>query len=82
MRSNSEGIVTSNAQPIGDVYISDISISPTTELRLLEAREDERRQIARDLHDVTAQLLLELEFALNTINNDDGPLANRAVLFI
>lgn len=80
MRSNSESIVTSNAQPIGDVYISDISISPATELRLLEAREDERRQIARDLHDVTAQLLLELEFALNTINNDDGPLANRAMV--
>ena len=78
MRSNTEGIVGSNALQIGDVFISDISISASTDLQLLEAREDERRQIARDLHDVTARLLLELEFALNTIDSDDGPMANRA----
>ncbi len=33
-------------------------------LSVLKARNDERRQIARELHDVTAQLLLELEFEL------------------
>ena len=32
------------------------------ELALLRARDAERRSIARDLHDVTAQLLLRLEF--------------------
>lgn len=57
----------------GDVVLADDG-----RRKLLEAREDERRQIARDLHDVTAQLLLELEFALNTIESDDEPVKNRA----
>ncbi|PNU04012.1 sensor histidine kinase [Novosphingobium guangzhouense] len=38
-----------------------------TALCVLRARNDERRQIARELHDVTAQLLLELDFALNVM---------------
>ncbi len=36
-------------------------------LALLLARDDERKRIARDLHDVTAQLLLELQFAVDSL---------------
>ncbi|MBH0114048.1 hypothetical protein I5E68_13965 [Novosphingobium sp. YJ-S2-02] len=36
----------------------------------MKARDDERRAIARDLHDVTAQLLLELDFTINAMEND------------
>jgi signal transduction histidine kinase len=43
-------------------------------LCVLRARNDERKQIARDLHDVTAQLLLELDFALNLTGGGDGLL--------
>ena len=43
-------------------------------LCVLRARNDERKQIARDLHDVTAQLLLELDFALNLTGGADGLL--------
>lgn len=41
-------------------------------LRILRARQDERKQIARELHDTTAQLLLELDFALGS--TQDNPL--------
>lgn len=39
------------------------SCSPSNvRVAILQARDEERRRIARDLHDVTAQLLLQLEF--------------------
>lgn len=44
--------------------VSDKKGEATTRLSVLKARNDERRQIARELHDVTAQLLLELQFEL------------------
>ncbi len=46
--------------------------------QILEAREGERRHIARDLHDVTAHLLLELEFSLTAIDSSDEPLKSKA----
>ncbi|WP_379485714.1 sensor histidine kinase [Novosphingobium soli] len=36
---------------------------------MLRARNEERRQIARELHDTTAQLLLELDFALKLLHD-------------
>lgn len=45
-------------------------------LDVLLARNDERRQIARDLHDSTAQLLLELEFALNSLEQENTSLSD------
>lgn len=56
----------------------DIMMTDDGRRQILEAREDERRQIARDLHDITAQLLLELEFALDAIESDDEPVKSRA----
>lgn len=44
-------------------------------LAILKAREDERRRIARDLHDGTAQLLLRLEFDLDALRR--GTLVGR-----
>lgn len=41
--------------------------SSNLRLAVLQAKDEERRRIARDLHDVTAQLLLELEFDLHRI---------------
>jgi len=43
--------------------------------RLLHAEEDERRRIARELHDTTAQHLavLKINFALLADQNDDNP---------
>lgn len=78
MRSNNTGFATGNGLRYRTSGKVDDGSAEDAHLRLLEAREDERRQIARDLHDVTAQLLLELEFALNTIDSDDEPLKNRA----
>lgn len=53
-----------------DIWKRDLDLEPefrheTKQLSILKARDDERRQIARELHDVTAQLLLELNFALD-----------------
>lgn len=56
----------------------DIALADDEDRHLLEARDDERRQIARDLHNVTAQLLLELEFALNTIESADETAKSKA----
>src|SRR3546814_19729757 len=36
-------------------------------IKMLEARDDERRRIARDLHDVLAQQLLALEFEIQSL---------------
>lgn len=52
-------------------------------LGVMQARNDERKHIARELHDVTAQLLLELDFALNLVGKDDlstGAVDARAVV--
>ncbi|MCJ2178386.1 sensor histidine kinase [Novosphingobium album (ex Hu et al. 2023)] len=48
------------------------------ELALLRARDAERRSIARDLHDVTAQLLLRLEFNLHAISTADSAVTDIA----
>ena len=48
------------------------------ELALLQARDAERRSIARDLHDVTAQLLLRLEFNLHAIGTADSMITDLA----
>jgi len=48
------------------------------EIALLQARDAERRLIARDLHDVTAQLLLRLEFDLNAVSTNDKAVADFA----
>lgn len=39
----------------------------STRMQIMRARNEERRHIARELHDMTAQLLLELEFAIDRI---------------
>lgn len=44
-----------------------------TALCVLQARRDERKHIARELHDVTAQLLLELDFALDRMGDPGKP---------
>lgn len=48
------------------------------EMALLQARDAERRLIARDLHDVTAQLLLRLEFDLSAFSTKDKAIADFA----
>lgn len=43
-------------------------------LSVLRARDEERWQIARELHDTTAQLLLELDFALDVMQKSHALL--------
>lgn len=46
-------------------------LPPYLSLALMKARDEERRSIARDLHDVTAQLLLELDFTIAAMENGE-----------
>ena len=59
-------IVEEFCHDVDHAQLKDFSTA-TVRLALLQARDDERRRMARDLHDVTAQLLLTLEFDLNRI---------------
>lgn len=51
---------------------SDLKGERGAHLDVLRARNDERRQIARELHDITAQLLLELQFELACSDQQGG----------
>lgn len=48
--------------------------------RLLKAQEDERRRVARDLHDSTAQLLVGLQFSLSRLKQVDPGTAPEGLL--
>lgn len=50
--------------------------------RLLSATEDERRRLARELHDETAQLLTVIQMSLDRIESDRPELQRAAALLV
>ncbi len=81
--SDAYDVTPGTGAPRNSVTLLSHQRSESLAVGLLRARNDERKLIARELHDVTAQLLLELDFALNLMGREDasaGAVDARAVV--
>jgi PAS domain S-box-containing protein len=68
-------------QDISELKQAEVSLQELTS-RLLQSQDDERRRIARELHDVTAQNLFAITLNLTRLEKQLPPMSDRARLLL